>query len=326
MNIGKLDRLVEIKQATFIQNNYGERQRTSTTIASVFARFEFEKGKAGYDADIFVGTSPAKMTIRYTTNIDLSPNYFIRYNSKDWFIKSIQEIGRKEGLTLFVEEQTSSLATDIFSLSDVTGLVLHYKFNTALAATTDGIQWTDQSDQSNNGTQTVDAAEPTIENGYLTFDGTSDFVNFASTVSLNETTIFMAVYIAAYTTETTLGNVGNSNMFGRFSNSTTFRFRRGGAGGGENVDISHTALPVDTLMLITLQQTGDTLFMRRDASQIGSGSILASNTFETNNYGTQNGGGLFGGRLYEVAIYNNSISDANRTLVEADIMDRLSIS
>jgi len=136
----------------------------------------------------------------------------------------------------------------------------------------------------------------------------------------------MAVYIAAYTTETTLGNVGNSNMFGRFSNSTTFRFRRGGAGGGENVDISHTALPVDTLMLITLQQTGDTLFMRRDASQIGSGSILASNTFETNNYGTQNGGGLFGGRLYEVAIYNNSISDANRTLVEADIMDRLSIS
>ena len=74
------------------------------------------------------------MTIRYTTNIDLSPNYFIRYNSKDWFIKSIQEIGRKEGLILIVEEQTSSLPTDVFSLNSISGLVLHYKFARALAA------------------------------------------------------------------------------------------------------------------------------------------------------------------------------------------------
>ena len=47
MLIGKLDRLVEIKQATFSQNSYGEKVRTSTTIASVFARFEFQKGNTG---------------------------------------------------------------------------------------------------------------------------------------------------------------------------------------------------------------------------------------------------------------------------------------
>tara|TARA_R100000388_G_C7244428_1_gene163887 strand:- start:4042 stop:5019 length:978 start_codon:yes stop_codon:yes gene_type:complete len=325
MLIGKLDRLVEIKQATFTQNTYGEKVRTSTTIANVFARFEFKQGKAGYDADTFVGTSPAKMTIRYTTNIDLSPNYFIRYNSKDWFIKSIQEIGRKEGLILIVEEQSSSLPTDVFSLNSISGLVLHYKFATSLAATSDGIQWTDQSDQNNNGTQTLDSAEPTIENGYLTFDGTSDFVNFTSAITLNEMTVFMAVYIPSYTTETTLGNTSNNNMFARFSSDTSFRFRRGGSGAGQNVDITHSALPVDTLMLITLQQTGDTAFLRKNSSQIGSGSIVASNDFVVNNYGVQNTS-FFGGRLYELAIYNNSVSDADRALIEADIIERLTIS
>ena len=108
MNIGKLDRLVVIKQATFTQDAYGENIASNSTLASVWARFEFEKGKVGYEADAFIGTSPAKMTIRYRSDIKISPKHFIQYNSKDWFIRSVEEIGRKEGLILRVEEKTTN--------------------------------------------------------------------------------------------------------------------------------------------------------------------------------------------------------------------------
>lgn len=107
MNIGKLDRLVVIKQGSFTQDAYGENIRSTSTLGSVWARFEFEKGKAGYEADTFIGTSPAKMTIRYRSDIQISPKHYIEYNSKDWFIRSIEEIGRKEGLILRVEEKTT---------------------------------------------------------------------------------------------------------------------------------------------------------------------------------------------------------------------------
>tara|TARA_R100000654_G_scaffold23374_1_gene45748 strand:+ start:1318 stop:1647 length:330 start_codon:yes stop_codon:yes gene_type:complete len=108
MNIGKLDRLVVIKSIIFAQDAYGENVVNRTeTLATVWARFEFEKGKVGYEADTFVGTSPAKMTIRYRSDLQISPKHYIEYNSKDWFIRSIEEIGRKEGLILRVEEKTT---------------------------------------------------------------------------------------------------------------------------------------------------------------------------------------------------------------------------
>ena len=107
MLIGRLDRLVVIKQATFTQDGFGENIASNSTLATVWARFEFEKGKAGYEADTFIGTAPAKMTIRYRSDIQISPKHYIEYNSKDWFIRSVEEIGRKEGLILRVEEKTT---------------------------------------------------------------------------------------------------------------------------------------------------------------------------------------------------------------------------
>ena len=107
MLIGRLDRLVVIKQATFTQDAYGENIASNSTLATVWARFEFEKGKSGYEADTFIGTAPAKMTIRYRSDIQISPKHYIEYNSKDWFIRSVEEIGRKEGLILRVEQKTT---------------------------------------------------------------------------------------------------------------------------------------------------------------------------------------------------------------------------
>lgn len=107
MNIGKLDRYVNIIQGTFSQNSYGENIRSISTLASVWARFDFLKGTAGFEADTFIGTAKARVTIRYRSDLQISPKHYISYNSKEWFIRSIQEIGRGAGLLLEVEEKTT---------------------------------------------------------------------------------------------------------------------------------------------------------------------------------------------------------------------------
>ncbi len=94
MNIGKLDRYVNIIQGTFSQNGYGENIRSTSTLASVWARFEFQRGDAGFEADTFIGTAKARVTIRYRSDLQISPKHYISYNSKEWFIRSIQEIGK----------------------------------------------------------------------------------------------------------------------------------------------------------------------------------------------------------------------------------------
>ena len=107
MLIGRLDRYINIIQGTFSQNGYGENIRSTSTLASVWARFEFQRGDAGFEADTFIGTAKARVTIRYRSDLQISPKHYISYNSKEWFIRSIQEIGRKEGLLLEVEEKTT---------------------------------------------------------------------------------------------------------------------------------------------------------------------------------------------------------------------------
>ena len=107
MNIGKLDRYVNIIQGTFSQNSYGENIRSTSTLASVWARFDFKTGTAGFEADTFIGTAKARVTIRYRSDLQISPKHYISYNSKEWFIRSIQEIGRGAGLLVDVEEKTT---------------------------------------------------------------------------------------------------------------------------------------------------------------------------------------------------------------------------
>ena len=63
MLIGKLDRYVNIIQGTFSQNGYGENIRSTSTLASVWARFEFQRGDAGFEADTFIGT--ARLELQY---------------------------------------------------------------------------------------------------------------------------------------------------------------------------------------------------------------------------------------------------------------------
>ena len=119
MNIGKLDRLISIRKATYTNDAYGQPIPEYQVVAEVWARFEFEKGRAGFEADTFVGENPVKAIIRYRSDLDsssstvptISSDFQVLYNSKVWFIRSTEEIGRKEGLILRLETKTSPTAS-----------------------------------------------------------------------------------------------------------------------------------------------------------------------------------------------------------------------
>ena len=103
MLIGKLDRKITIKQASFVKDSYGEAIPTVSTLASVWAKIDYKKGDSGYDADNFKGTDKAEATIRHRSDVTISPKNYIEYDGKDWYIRNVQEIGRREGLLLTLE-------------------------------------------------------------------------------------------------------------------------------------------------------------------------------------------------------------------------------
>ncbi len=107
MLIGTLDRQITIYKRTFLQDDYGgQKVRTTTDTITAWARIEFKDGSSKFDADAFVTNEPVRMIIRYTTDIGTSPEFYINSaDYGDYIIRSVQEIGRKEGLILICDNK-----------------------------------------------------------------------------------------------------------------------------------------------------------------------------------------------------------------------------
>jgi len=107
MLIGTLDRQISIYKRTFRQDAFGERKvLTTDTAINAWARIEFKDGSSKFDADAFVTNEPVRMIIRYTREIGTSPEFYIKSaDYGNYLIRSIQEIGRKEGLILICDNK-----------------------------------------------------------------------------------------------------------------------------------------------------------------------------------------------------------------------------
>ena len=112
MNIGRLDRPIQIIKTSATQNTYGEKTLSTGTTTNAFARIEESRGKNTFDAEALVNAVPTKMTIRWTDDIDVSPLYYISVQrmgvtggTNTYIINSIEEIGRREGLVLYCERK-----------------------------------------------------------------------------------------------------------------------------------------------------------------------------------------------------------------------------
>ena len=99
MTIGELDRRIEIYNVSTSANSYGELTRSYSLFRTVWAAIEWKGGSEKMDeSDKITGMTKLHVYIRNLDMSNLSLQSKIVYDSKDYFIKVINQI---EGRTIF---------------------------------------------------------------------------------------------------------------------------------------------------------------------------------------------------------------------------------
>ena len=103
MKFGRMDSRITMQRATEVIDDYGQRQFTWTTLATVWADVIYRDGSGQESLASLQITSkqPVHFVIRYGSGwADVNPKDRVSYNSKLYNIEAVQEIGRNEGLRL----------------------------------------------------------------------------------------------------------------------------------------------------------------------------------------------------------------------------------
>ncbi len=103
MNLGKLDRLITLRQpAPAPANPYGGegQQSTFTDVAQVYAQVDPVAGGEGFVGEQLTATARQKITIRYRA--DVQPDWQVLFEGRTYSITDVQQFGRRVGLILTV--------------------------------------------------------------------------------------------------------------------------------------------------------------------------------------------------------------------------------
>ena len=191
-------------------------------------------------------------------------------------------------------------------------------------STTNVSNWRDKSGNSRNAIQATSSNQPTYNNSFLSFNGSSQFMISPLTASSNTETVFAVVLL--------------SNNVGQFN---TILGPNAGPAGGRQFDIVQSATTSFRFELtrmnqaipnqITVTQTAGTIFLTNYINS-GSSSTLYRNgtslntsltpTAFTGSFTTSIGSrgvdlnANFFGNMYEIIVYNNVLSDSARQQVE----------
>tara|TARA_R100001015_G_C4582408_1_gene138746 strand:- start:381 stop:704 length:324 start_codon:yes stop_codon:yes gene_type:complete len=106
MIIGKMDRKIRIFTNLTTHNDYGEEYIQSESAVDLWAAVDFKQGKVGIDADNPLAEIPVVFTTRYNQGFTANTLKYIFYNDVKYYIRSVQEIGRKQGLRIFTIAQS----------------------------------------------------------------------------------------------------------------------------------------------------------------------------------------------------------------------------
>mgnify|MGYP003661104271 CR=1 FL=1 len=215
------------------------------------------------------------------------------------------------------------------SLLEIGNISLWLKNDTAVTAAA----WRDNSGLGKDASQATSGNQATVQQGGLEFDGSDDHYDLANNgVQLSENegfTIFVAVQPDNVSTKTVL-SVGNTTGFMEFLTAKKFRLRfDNDTAIGWTSDTSVFA--VDTKYLLTVE---------REAGEVGqiniyvNGELLTPTsqvgdagpgTFDT--LSERNSDRYFDGHIFELLVYDGgNLTDGEKAIVHADIMNRLSIS
>ena len=87
-----------IQQFVPVRNTFGEDEESWVDLATVWAKVGTVKGTEQFKSDQRLGIKDASFRIRYRDDVDITMRIF--YNDDYYEIKSINEIGRQEGLEI----------------------------------------------------------------------------------------------------------------------------------------------------------------------------------------------------------------------------------
>jgi len=106
MRAGRLDKVLTLQKRTLTANDYGEEVPSYSTLATVWGRKIEVGGNEKYASLQVVGEIDCKFRIRYRS--DLTTVNRVVCNSETYDIKSIIEIGRREGLELLATRRSDN--------------------------------------------------------------------------------------------------------------------------------------------------------------------------------------------------------------------------
>lgn len=101
MKAGRMDRRLVIESQSATTDDLGHQINSWSTLATVWATIEPVSGGEAIKLGADIPDSLIKVFIRYRT--DITTRHRLNYQSRQWDIKYVREIGRKAGLELIAE-------------------------------------------------------------------------------------------------------------------------------------------------------------------------------------------------------------------------------
>jgi len=211
--------------------------------------------------------------------------------------------------------------------TDESSLQAWYKFGTPTKNPVDA--WPDSSGNSHHMVQATSGNQPTISNGIITFDGSNDFLQTASQISIaGEFTV--GIRFNSTTTGRVLlaDNTENNEMF-KIIDSNTIRVKTSNqtassASSTANMDLSDGSTFGDSHVVITRDGSNDVRIWHNGVEQTPASAQTLSLTMEIDAIGVRNdnssaGTNFFNGDMYEIQIFDTKSDD-----LTANIITRLS--
>lgn len=104
MNIGHMDRRIELQTSAHTVNQYGERTDSWSTYATVWAAIVYRGGSEKVSGDQVSSTNKVEFRIRYSSTVSrVLASDRVLYNTQYYQILAVEEIGRREGYKLICE-------------------------------------------------------------------------------------------------------------------------------------------------------------------------------------------------------------------------------
>lgn len=99
MQAGQLDRRITLQTLDLTQDVTGQPIEGWSTLDTIWARVRSQRGAERFDAQQVVGRAVTTFLIRHRTDIEVD-TMRIQYDSRDWDITDVRELGRKEGIEI----------------------------------------------------------------------------------------------------------------------------------------------------------------------------------------------------------------------------------